>query len=587
MRLELDRLEVIAGGTTAGVPLRSSGAHSLAGLEVAVATGGGPRYCWTLANPGPRAATVRAVALVFRLEDEREPLRLFRHGHQSWSPAGTATLGVDRDPSLEGAIDLARDLYHADPAVVARPEELRSEWVTVLADAGTAAPLLLGFEGGTTHDGTIRVCRGDAGIEVRAEAFLGDAILHPGECRPLHGVVVDDRPDAGVGASERLEAWATAVGRLGGARIDAPYQSGWCSWYHYFHDVSETALRANLAHAAEWPFDVFQLDDGFQRSIGDWLVTNERFPSGLEGVARAIVAAGRRPGLWIAPFLAAPDSEVVRTHPGWLARQPAGDDPLLGMFNPAWGGGRDGWMYVLDTTRPDVLAHLERLARALVDTGFGYLKLDFTYAPGLGGRFADPARAPAERVRAGFEAVRRGAGDATFLLGCGAPLASAVGLVDGMRIGPDVAPRWHLPPDRVLIPAYRDSEPATVHAARATLARAFMHRALWLNDPDCVMLRTEHTELSPEQLRTWARLVGVSGGMALVSDDLGLLGDTARATFAEVTALGRASDAAAKAGTPPRCPDLLGPAGPSRLEGGRAAIALDPGTGASTVVARA
>src|SRR5262249_12672766 len=98
---------------------------------------------------------------------------------------------------------------------------------------------------------------------------------------------------AGVGASERLEAWATAVGRLGGARIDAPYQSGWCSWYHYFHDVSETALRANLAHAAELPFHVFQLDDGFHRSIGDWLPADRRLPVGSRG--RAARDRGGRP----------------------------------------------------------------------------------------------------------------------------------------------------------------------------------------------------------------------------------------------------------------------------------------------------
>ena len=68
------------------------------------------------------------------------------------------------------------------------------------------------------------------------------------------------------------------------ARLGAPYQVGWCSWYHYFHRITEDALRANLARAADWPFDVFQLDDGYQAAIGDWLVTKESFPSGVAGV---------------------------------------------------------------------------------------------------------------------------------------------------------------------------------------------------------------------------------------------------------------------------------------------------------------
>ena len=49
-------------------------------------------------------------------------------------------------------------------------------------------------------------------------------------------------------------------------------------------------------------------------------------------------------------------------------------------------------MYSLDTTHPEVLAHLEALAHDLVEwAGFGYLKLDFTFAPGVDGRWHDPA----------------------------------------------------------------------------------------------------------------------------------------------------------------------------------------------------
>ena len=78
-----------------------------------------------------------------------------------------------------------------------------------------------------------------------------------------------------------LETWAARVGAAGSARTSAPYQVGWCSWYHYFHGVTEQHLRSNLARAADWPFDVFQLDDGYQAAIGDWLDTNDKFPSDL------------------------------------------------------------------------------------------------------------------------------------------------------------------------------------------------------------------------------------------------------------------------------------------------------------------
>jgi len=90
------------------------------------------------------------------------------------------------------------------------------------------------------------------------------------------------------------DAWASAIGLAMRARVDAPYQVGWCSWYHWFHDITEAALREQLALADAWPFDVFQLDDGFQAAIGDWLQTNEKFPTAIDGIASAIARAALR-----------------------------------------------------------------------------------------------------------------------------------------------------------------------------------------------------------------------------------------------------------------------------------------------------
>ena len=93
-----------------------------------------------------------------------------------------------------------------------------------------------------------------------------------------------------------------------------------------------------------------------------------------------------------------------------------------------------------------------------------------------------------------------------------------------------------------------------MNAWRNTLSRSFLHRRLWLNDPDCLMLRTDRTQLEPEQMRAWALAVGVSGGMALVSDDLALLGADARALLDEVVALGREADAGRPPAPLPRPP---------------------------------
>jgi alpha-galactosidase len=542
---------------------------------------------WSVANRGDSTVRVRSVALVYAVAGAHGPVRMFRNGYQSWSPSSVAVLGADVDPSVRADFPFLQAVHHADQRR-ARPGELRSEWVTVLADGWGAddAAVLLGFDSGAHHDGTFRLLPGDDGPEVRVESYLGDADLPPGGLRLLHPVVIAD--GTADDASLLLEQWAGRAGRVGGARVAAPFQVGWCSWYQYFHDVSEEDIAANLALADRWPFDVFQIDDGYQAAIGDWLDTNDRFPSDLAGLAASIGATGRTPGLWLAPFLAAPDSAVARRHPDWIARHLVdGVDvgPLRTWWNPPWGGGEDGFMYGLDTTHPEVAAHLEAVAAAVVDAGFPYLKLDFTFSPSVDGGYHDPTRTPAERVRAGFAALRSGAGDDAFLLGCGVPLSNVVGLVDANRIGPDVAPVWSLDPAEEMVAGYLGIQPATAHAFTNTLTRSFMHRRLWLNDPDCLMLRTEDTGLTTAAARTWAHAVGVSGGMALVSDDLSLLGPDARVLLDDVIALGRAADADALAGGGARCPDLLEHPAPGRLVSAAGGLDADPLSGASRLAA--
>jgi alpha-galactosidase len=132
---------------------------------------------------------------------------------------------------------------------------------------------------------------------------------------------------------------------------------------------------------------------------------------------------------------------------------------------------------------------------------------------------------------------------------------------------------------------HQGGEPATVNAWRNTLSRSFLHRRLWLNDPDCLMLRTDKTQLDAEQVRAWALAVGVSGGMALVSDDLALLGPDARSLLDEVIALGREADTEARSptGHPPRCLDLLDADPPTRLATATVELVGDPASGSAHV----
>jgi alpha-galactosidase len=175
---------------------------------------------------------------------------------------------------------------------------------------------------------------GDA-VRIEVELWL-DAQLAPGEERALEPV----RVSLGEDASALLEAHAEAHGEAD-ARASQPSSPGWCSWYHFFHRVTEADVLRNLealAARASRSVDVVQIDDGWQRAVGDWLETSPAFPRGLAPLAREIRAAGFVPELWTAPFCAVPESAVARAHPEWLLRR--GDDPPRSP--PSLVAGREG-----------------------------------------------------------------------------------------------------------------------------------------------------------------------------------------------------------------------------------------------------
>lgn len=293
---------------------------------------------------------------------------------------------------------------------------------------------------------------------------------------------------------------------------------GWCSWYYYFTDISEEKIQENLDVIAnrQLDWDYVQIDDGFQTAVGDWLSLNNRFPHGLKPIVDKIVEKGFKAGLWLAPFIARGNSILYKEHKDWFIKDDKGKPALAG-WNPNWGIG--GNYYGLDTTHPEFQQYLRQFIRTAVkDWGFTYLKLDFVYGASLYGQTYDPTLTPAQRLKLGYKIVREEAGEDVFILGCGSPLSLSIGLVDGMRIGPDVAPYWfatyryHLTRDQNAL--------CTKFAIRSTLNRCAMHNRLWINDPDCLLIRDTDTKLSHSERLTLTNAILITGGMLLFSDRL-------------------------------------------------------------------
>lgn len=444
-------------------------------------------------------------------------LRFFKVGWHGWDYTG---LRYGHDRNSITWMDCLTSLSYSNPAT-AKPQvrgEFWSEGWAILM--GEDSAVVAGFTSTAHQFGQVYACT-RSGEEALMLITQADGIrLNLGEsCESEWGYLQFVRlPDPELGGD-----FVEAVARKMQARVPvSPPPPMWTPWYHYYHNITEQLFLQNLTVLADnrtaVPYQVVELDDGYQSAWGDWTSTNAKFPHGLEWLADQISAKGFTPGLWLAPFAVQSKSRIAQEHPDWLVMdrhgKPANAGFLYNMFIQA-----------LDLTNPAVLEHLHQLIDTLVHKlGYGMLKVDFINAAALPGRRYDPKRTRAEALRLGLETIRQGAGEETFLLGCGCPFGPAIGVVDAMRIGPDTAPSWEpffhwLPWVSPLIKR-NPSMPSLRNALRNTLNLSSLHKRLWWNDPDCLLVRDSDTRLTEAEVQSAVSLVGLSGGVLVSSDDM-------------------------------------------------------------------
>jgi alpha-galactosidase len=406
--------------------------------------------------------------------------RVYEHGWQSWSPTTTYPVdGTSWRPVREPTKVMSYRPGKPGPERGFQGEGL------LAVDPGDGGPVrLYATTNGVTEVASIRAAFDDHRVLISTD----------GPVTPL-------THDTFEGA---LAGWGDAFARAVGVTPLRPAPTAWCSWYHYFTEVTEADVDENLAAFGKYdlPIDVVQVDDGWQSEIGDWLTLSDRFAS-VSGLVARIRDAGRRTGIWVAPFLVSQRSDTAREHPDWLLRDAAGN-PVDAGFN--W----DAQLYALDTTHPDARGYLTEAFTQLRGYGIDYFKIDFIYAGALDGVRHD-GTSPLEAYRSGVTLIREAIGDESYLLGCGAPILPTVGLVDAMRVSADVAPTYE-PWDGDM------SQPSQRGAVMSTVARAWQHGRFWVNDPDCIVARPEI-----ERREEWAAVVDRYGGLRASSDRIAAL----------------------------------------------------------------
>jgi len=296
---------------------------------------------------------------------------------------------------------------------------------------------------------------------------------------------------------------------------NGPLLTGWCSWYHYYENITEENLRTNFTRLTtmkdQVPTNMAMVDDGYMTAWGDWDSLKPKKFTTMDVVAGDIASSNMRPGLWMAPFAADKHSKIAKNHPEWIIRNEKG--------RPANSSNCGKFFYGLDATNPQVREHVFNSIRMAVhDWGFQVLKIDFLYAACLEGNGKyDMSMTRAEAMHLALQTIREAAGSNVFLIGCGCPMATGIGYIDGMRVSADTGPTWY--PELPLPWWDNGTLPSVRGMIRNSMTRAPMGHRWWQNDPDCLLLG-ESTKLTNEEVASAASIIAMTCGMLLVSDDL-------------------------------------------------------------------
>jgi alpha-galactosidase len=88
----------------------------------------------------------------------------------------------------------------------------------------------------------------------------------------IRGFYEDDHDGkwlVGVGSeNEVFECYKVKLGQKYGLRTGGP-PCVWCSWYGLFNTINEPVINKLIVDLDEFPFDVIQIDDGWQIGLGE------------------------------------------------------------------------------------------------------------------------------------------------------------------------------------------------------------------------------------------------------------------------------------------------------------------------------
>lgn len=149
------------------------------------------------------------------------------------------------------------------------------------------------------------------------------------------------------GVSRNLHDWARNYNVYDAGTIRPTLLNSWEGAYFKF---DEKIITDMIDDAADMGLEMFVLDDGWfgnkyprngsSQGLGDWQVTKDKLPNGIDYLADYAVNKGLKFGIWIEPEMVNPKSELAEKHPDWIVKAKGRPVPttrtqwLLDLTNP-------------------------------------------------------------------------------------------------------------------------------------------------------------------------------------------------------------------------------------------------------------
>ena len=195
-----------------------------------------------------------------------------------------------------------------------------------------------------------------------------------------------------------------------------PYVS-WDSWA--FQDkIDEATLEHNADIAAAMGVQLFIVDLGWAKAIGDWHPDPTKFPNGLGVVADYVHNLGMKFGLHFALAEADPNSPVMQANPDWAATDTAsyfGATPLCLSNQPAQDWLVSEGIRIIDEYKVDwILQDGQNMVKQCTKTTHTHDPNDSNYSNSVNGINAVVSRIQAARPNVYWENCENGGNMMTF-----------------------------------------------------------------------------------------------------------------------------------------------------------------------------